>query len=122
MGRQTKVLGNILTSHGKKQVEDIAFEEASASSMFFGKGNRDLPKGTAITAVDTRNLEDNRTVFATEGKGAKPAFFGTLLPNVRRVTTGAGELCRTDGNEKLDTARHNLLAKEGVTANAVHVI
>jgi len=119
---ETEVLGNILTCHGKKQIKDISFEEAGASSMLFGEGNLDLPKGVAILAVDTGNLKDNRTVFATEGQRAKPPFFASLLPDVGRLTAGTSELGGTDGNEKLDPARYDLLTKEGIASNAVHVI
>ena len=116
------MLGNILAGHGEKQIKDISFEESSASSMFFCKGNLDLSKGVAVLAVDTRDFEDDGGMFSSEGQGAEAAFFGALVPNVSRFATGTGKLCRTDGKEKLDAAGHDLLTQEGIAANAVHGI
>ena len=120
--RQTKMFGNVLTRHGKEQIENISFEESCASSMFFGKGDFDLLFGSAVVAMDAWNFEDNGGVFASEGEGTKASFFGSLLPNVGGAATGA-EQCRSrDGKEKRDTAWNNLLAKVGIASNTVHVI
>ena len=90
--------------------------------MFFGKGNLDLSERTAIAAVDAGNREDDGGVFATEGQRAETALFAALLPNVGRLAVRTDEFVGTDRNEKLDATRDNLLPKEGIAANPVHVI
>jgi hypothetical protein len=76
------VQGNVLTGHGKEQIEDVAFEESGASPMFFGKGNFDLPEGAAVSAMDTRDGKNDGGVFSTEGQRAEASFFGSFLPDV----------------------------------------
>jgi hypothetical protein len=116
------VQGNVLTGHGKEQIEDVAFEESGASSMLFGEGNLDLPEGAAVLAMDTRDGKNDGGVFSTEWQRAKTSFFGAFLPNVGRLAVWTDEFFGTDGNEKFDAAGNDVLSEVGVASNAVHVI